>query len=99
MRRCLNPKLSRSGMHRCLKRHGLSARLTQTAPAVTFQTDAPAGFIHVDVKYLPPLGHLEITARSPALGPIFGIRFSSPSRQRPVCYLPGCLEEVATKPL
>jgi hypothetical protein len=56
MRRCLNPKLSRSGIHRCLQRHSLSARLApQTAPAVTFQTDAPAGFIHVDVKYLPPL--------------------------------------------
>jgi transposase-like protein len=56
MRRCLNPKLSRSGIHRCLKRHGLSARLTpQQAPAVTFQTNAPAGFIHIDVKYLPPL--------------------------------------------
>jgi transposase InsO family protein len=56
MRRCLNPKLSRSGIHRCLKRHGLSTRLTpQTAPAIAFQTDAPAGFIHIDVKYLPPL--------------------------------------------
>ena len=57
MRRCLNPKLSRSGIHRCLKRHGLSARLTpQQAPAAVFQTDTPAGFIHIDVKYLPPLG-------------------------------------------
>jgi hypothetical protein len=25
------------------------------APAVSFQTEAPAGFIHIDVKYLPPL--------------------------------------------
>jgi hypothetical protein len=42
MRRCLNPKLSRSGIHRCLQRHGLSARLTpQKAPAVLFQTDVP----------------------------------------------------------
>ena len=57
MRRCLNPKLSRSAVHRCLKRHGLSARLTpQQAPAAVFQTDTPAGFIHIDVKYLPPLG-------------------------------------------
>jgi transposase-like protein len=57
MRRCLNRQLSRSGVHRCLKRHGLSARLTaQQAPAVAFQTDTPAGFIHIDVKYLPPLG-------------------------------------------
>ena len=57
MRRCLNSQLSRSGVHRCLKRHGLSARLAaQQAPAVAFQTDRPAGFIHIDVKYLPPLG-------------------------------------------
>ena len=57
MRRCLNPKLSRSGIHRCLQRHGLSTRLTpQAVPAVAFQTDTPAGFIHIDVKYLPPLG-------------------------------------------
>src|SRR6266700_4047999 len=57
MRRCVNPQLSRSGIHRCLKRHGLSARFTpQKLPAAAFQTDAPAGFIHIDVKYLPPLG-------------------------------------------
>ena len=57
MRRCVNPKLSRSGIHRCLQRHSLSARLTpQQAPATAFHTDAPAGFIHIDVKYLPPLG-------------------------------------------
>jgi transposase InsO family protein len=56
MRRCVNPQLSRSGIHRCLKRHGLSARFTpEKAPAATFQTEAPAGFIHIDVKYLPPL--------------------------------------------
>jgi hypothetical protein len=48
--------LSRSAIHRCLQRHGISARLTrQKAPAAAFHTDAPAGFIHLDVKYLPPL--------------------------------------------
>ena len=56
MRRCINPGLSRSAIHRCLQRHGISARLTrQKAPAAAFHTDAPAGFIHLDVKYLPPL--------------------------------------------
>ena len=56
MRRCVNPKLSRSGLHRCLKRHGLSARLApDKAPSLAFETDRPAGFIHIDVKYLPPL--------------------------------------------
>jgi hypothetical protein len=56
MRRCVNGELSRSAIHRCLKRHCVSARATAKAsPAVAFQTDTPAGFIHVDVKYLPPL--------------------------------------------
>jgi len=56
MRRCVNPALSRSAIHRCLQRYGISARLTpEKAPAVAFQTDTPAGFIHIDVKYLPPL--------------------------------------------
>jgi hypothetical protein len=56
MRRCINPELSRSAIHRCLQRHGVSARLTpQKAPAAGFHTEAPAGFIHIDVKYLPPL--------------------------------------------
>jgi transposase InsO family protein len=56
MRRCLNPKLSRSAIHRCLKRHGVSARPTpDKTPVLVFETDTPAGFIHIDVKYLPPL--------------------------------------------
>jgi transposase InsO family protein len=56
MRRCVNPELSRSAIHRCLKRHGVSARAARAkTPVAVFQTDAPAGFLHVDVKYLPPL--------------------------------------------
>jgi transposase InsO family protein len=56
MRRCVNPKISRSGLHRCLKRHGVSAPLTpDKAPALAFQTEHPAGFIHIDLKHLPPL--------------------------------------------
>ncbi len=56
MRRCINPELSRSALHRCLQRHRLSARHPQhKAPAAAFHTEAPAGFIHIDVKYLPPL--------------------------------------------
>jgi len=56
MRRCLNPKLSRSAIHRCLKRHGVSARpAPDKAPVLAFETDRPTGFIHIDVKYLPPL--------------------------------------------
>lgn len=57
MRRCLNPALSRSAIHRCLKRHGISARQRpEKPPALAFKTETPAGFIHIDVKYLPPLG-------------------------------------------
>ena len=63
MRRCINPELSRSAIHRCLQRHGISARLTpKTAPAAAFHTDAPPGFIHIDVKYLPPLDRRRSTA-------------------------------------
>jgi transposase InsO family protein len=56
MRRCRNPALSRSAIHRCLKRHGLAARQRPAkAPVLAFQTDRPAGCIPIDVKYLPPL--------------------------------------------
>jgi transposase-like protein len=56
MRRCINPALSRSAIHRCLKRHQLSARIKpDKQPVAAFETETPAGFIHIDVKYLPPL--------------------------------------------
>jgi transposase InsO family protein len=55
MRRCINPALSRSAVYRCLRRHSISARLTPQTPTAAFHTEAPAGFIHIDVKYLPPL--------------------------------------------
>ena len=56
MRRCVNAKLSRSAIHRCLKRHGISARTVaaRERPS-TFETSEPCGFIHLDIKYLPPL--------------------------------------------
>ena len=34
----------------------LTRNKTAGTQAVVFHTDAPAGFIHIDVKYLPPLG-------------------------------------------
>jgi len=52
--RCLNPKLSRSAIHRCLQRQTLSAPSPDKPPL--FQTDTPAGFIHADAEYLPPSG-------------------------------------------
>jgi len=53
--RCVNPKLSRSAVYRCLRRHGLSRPPTPEKPAVGVFEDATVGFIHMDLKYLPAL--------------------------------------------
>jgi transposase InsO family protein len=55
MRRCVNPKLSRSAVHRCLQRHGISSRPTPAKPIRGRFEDAPVGFIHIDLKHLPAL--------------------------------------------
>ncbi len=56
LKRCVNPKLARSSIHRCLHRHGVSGRpKKQPDPRQLFSTDAPAGFTHVDLKYLSRL--------------------------------------------
>jgi transposase-like protein len=56
MRRCVNARLSRSAIHRCLQRHGVSARPKRPTPKPgTFDVATPCGFIHLDLKYLPPL--------------------------------------------
>lgn len=55
MRRCANPKLSRSAIHRCLRRHGLSRRPEPDKPSVGVFEQATVGFIHVDLKHLPAL--------------------------------------------
>lgn len=56
MRRCVKPDLSRSALHRCWQRHGLSVRPVQArARTGVFETGQPAGFIHVDVKHLTRL--------------------------------------------
>ena len=56
MKRCVRPELSRSAVHRCLQRHGLSAPEKRKAPpAGAFNVETPAGFIHLDVKHLPRL--------------------------------------------
>jgi transposase-like protein len=56
VRRCLNPALSRSAIHRCLQRHGVSAKAPVERPTrQRFVTNAPAGFIHIDLKHLPAL--------------------------------------------
>ncbi len=56
LRRCVNAKLSRSQVHRCLQRNGVSAKPSIARPPVArFEVGTPAGFVHLDVKYLPPL--------------------------------------------
>lgn len=55
MRRCVNDRLSRSAIHRCLKRHGLSQRPKPDKPAVGVFETATVGFIHIDLKHLPAL--------------------------------------------
>ena len=55
MRRCMNPKLSRSAIHRCLQRHGVSQRPKPEKPQPGRFEEATIGFIHVDLKHLPAL--------------------------------------------
>lgn len=60
-REFINPNVSRSGLDRCLRRHGVS-RLSDLIPVSdkdkkpikTFKDYEP-GFVHVDVKYLPQM--------------------------------------------
>ena len=55
MQRCVNARLSRSAIFRCLKRHGLNRRpAPEAAPVGRFEQAEP-GFVHVDVKHLPGL--------------------------------------------
>jgi hypothetical protein len=58
-REFLNPDVSRSGLDRCLRRHGVSnlnalRPKTPAEPHKAFKTYEP-GFLHIDVKYLPHL--------------------------------------------
>lgn len=58
VREFLNPEVSRSGLARCMKRHGVNRRPVEDkdVPMVhkTFKDYAP-GFVHVDIKYLPQM--------------------------------------------
>ena len=55
MRRCLRPEISRSALHRCLKRRGVSARPRQPAEAARRFGPEPFGYVHVDLKHLTRL--------------------------------------------
>lgn len=60
-REFINPAVSRAGLGRCLRRHGVSdlrnlVEQEGTAPATkkTFKDYEP-GFVHIDIKYLPQM--------------------------------------------
>jgi transposase InsO family protein len=55
MRRCVNPKLSRSAIHRSLVRQGLNRRTKPAKKEAGVFEEAGVGFIHVDLKHLPRL--------------------------------------------
>ena len=60
IREFINSRVSRSGLHRCLHRHGV-ANLDALLPQPEGNKDKPLkkfknyepGFVHVDIKYLP----------------------------------------------
>ncbi len=59
VREFLNPNVSRSGLDRCLRRHGVS-RLQDLKPKAPKPAHKPfkayePGYLHVDVKYLPQM--------------------------------------------
>lgn len=66
VREFINSDVSRSGLDRCLRRHGVSnlrelvaqaqadATGTQSKPVKSFKDYEP-GFVHVDIKYLPQM--------------------------------------------
>ena len=60
VREFINSKVSRSGLDRCLRRHGVSnlRKLMPDAEKVPSKKsfkDYEPGFVHVDVKYLPKM--------------------------------------------
>lgn len=63
VREFLNPHVSRSGLDRCLRRHGV-ANLRELKPKApkpspgTFKAYEP-GYLHIDVKYLPQMADEE----------------------------------------
>ena len=60
-REFVNPGASRSGLDRCLRRHGVSnllelrAQNGEPVPAAKTYKDYEPGFVHMDIKYLPQL--------------------------------------------
>ena len=60
-REFINPKATRSGLHRCFKRHGVNQIKdlipkdeSEKNPVKTFKDYEP-GYLHIDIKYLPKM--------------------------------------------
>jgi hypothetical protein len=88
-REFLNPDVSRSGLDRCLRRHGVSslkALLPKTPPEArkTFKACAP-GFLHVDLKYLPQMAD-EVICSWPSTGRHAGVGSGHAEAQQPCRY-------------
>ena len=85
------PHVSRSGLDRCLRRHGVGnlnalKPSTPQEPHKAFKSYEP-GFLHMDVKYLPRCRTRQsgVTCSWPSTGPRAGcLWLSSPTRQPPV---------------
>ncbi|THU04163.1 transposase family protein, partial [Lampropedia puyangensis] len=54
MREFVCPDVSRSGLGRCLQRHGVGNLRTMQPKAKKFKAYEP-GYVHVDIKYLPQM--------------------------------------------
>jgi transposase InsO family protein len=68
VREFLNPNVSRSGLDRCLRRHGVS-RLQDLKPKAPKPAHKPfkayePGYLHIDVKYLPQMADEERRVRA-----------------------------------
>ena len=55
MRRCVRPTISRSALHRCFQRRGVSSRPKALGPRTEPFAPAPFGYVHIDLKHLPRL--------------------------------------------
>ena len=88
VREFLNPNVSRSGLDRCLRRHGIGNLRDLQAKAARpkhsgFKAYEP-GYVHIDVKYLPQMADEPrgVICSSPSTAPPAGSSSAS-SRPRP----------------
>ena len=76
VREFLNPNVSRSGLDRCLRRHGVGnlrdLKVKEAKPKHSAFKAYEPGYLHIDVKYLPQMAnetscrYLFVAIRCPA---------------------------------